>query len=95
MWCVLGICDIGSDSQLAKRKVELGNFFRALRWNNQHQCPCVNKGVRKTYIDGYEFKKAILGHYGDYHLVAGLVIVVEEGETACVGLNEKGGRLVE
>ena len=95
MWCVLGIYDIGPNSQLTKWKVKLGNFFRALRWNNRHQCLYVNKGVRKAYIDGYEFEKAILGHYGDYHLVAGIAVVVEEGETPCVGLNEKAGGLIE
>lgn len=52
-------------------------------------------GVWKTHIDGDEFEKAILGHYGDYHLVAGITIVIEEGKTARVGLNEKGGGLVE
>ena len=49
------------------------NFFRALRWNNQRQRPCVEKGVRKAHIDRYEFEEAILGHYGDYHLVAGIL----------------------
>ena len=52
-------------------------------------------GVWKTHIDGDEFEKAILSHYGDYHLVAGITIVIEEGETARVGLNEKGGSLIE
>lgn len=52
-------------------------------------------GARKAYIDGDEFKKAILGHYRDYHLVAGIAIVIEEGEAPCVGLHEKGGGLIE
>ena len=53
------------------------------------------KGIRKTHIDGYEFEKAILGHYGDYHFVASITVVVEERKTSCVGLDEKASGLIE
>lgn len=52
-------------------------------------------GMRKTHIDRYEFEKAILGHYGDYHLVAGVAVVIEEGETSGMCLDEKAGGLIE
>ena len=73
----------------------MGNFFRALRWNNQYQCLFVDKRVRKAHIDGYKFEKAILGHYGDYHLVASIAVVVEEGKAPRMSLNEKASGLIE
>ena len=51
--------------------------------------------TRKAHIDGYKFEKAILGHYGNYHLVSGIAVVIEEGETSCVSLDEKTGGLEE
>ena len=73
--------------------MKLYNFFRTLGWNIS--ALFLVKGTWKTHINGDEFEKAILSHYGDYHLVAGITIVIEEGETACVGLNEKGGGPIE
>ena len=77
--------------------MKLGNFFRALTNEtiNVSAALVSIKGTRKAHVDGYEFEKAILGHYGDYHLVAGFAIVIEERETPCVCLDEKGGGLIE
>ena len=53
------------------------------------------KGVRKAHIYGDKFEEAILCHYRDYHLVAGFRVVIKEGETPRVSLDEKVGGLVE
>ena len=52
--------------------MQLGNFSRTL----EKILASIGTGKDKTYVDGYEFEKAILCEYRDYDLMSGLRIIV-------------------
>lgn len=65
------------------------NERKSVRWFVE-----TSRSKERTNIDGYKFEQTVLGQYGYNYFMPCLAVVIEQGNTARMGLDKKPCRII-